>query len=137
MSDHTDPALTHICANRLDSTMPDTTPGLVVDMPMDSCAFCRAGVCVQSLADDVVLHMRVGPVPPEKPVDHAHAITQLRWLIKHDFEERHGETTIHRVGGGTKTSVVSKHWWDHGIRQMDIARLRSYIGAVRVLEGRA
>ncbi len=71
---------------------------------------------------------------PEKPVDHTHAIEQLRWLIEHDFEERHRNIVFHR--GGTN-GVLSKHWWDHESRRLDIARLRSYIGAVRVLEGRA
>lgn len=49
--------LIHVCASTLDAETPRLPPGAVVDMPMDSCAFCNASVCVQSLADGVVLHM--------------------------------------------------------------------------------
>lgn len=48
----------HICATTLDAKMPTVPPGLVVDMPVDSCAFCQAGICVQDLADGVVRHQR-------------------------------------------------------------------------------
>ena len=54
----TDDGYDHICATTMDAEMPKTTMGVVVDMPIDSCAFCQAGVCVQSLAERVVLHMR-------------------------------------------------------------------------------
>lgn len=54
----------HICASNLDADHREFAlrcgPGEVVDMPVDSCAFCRAGICVQSLADGVVLHLRIG-----------------------------------------------------------------------------
>lgn len=53
----------HICATTLDAKMPVTTLGEVVDWPIESCAFCQAGICVQSLAEMVVLHQRHPSTP--------------------------------------------------------------------------
>lgn len=59
----------------------------------------------------------------------SHAIEQLRWLIEHDFAERHGTVYVN--------GKASLHWWQEQSRRKDIARLRSYINGVRVLESRA
>lgn len=59
--------------------------------------------------------------------DFSHAVEQLRWLVEHDFAERHGIECSTRDGD-------SNHWWESPSRRKDIARLRSYIVAVRRLE---
>ncbi len=58
----------------------------------------------------------------------SHAITQLRWLVENDFAERHGSMTSTREG-------LSRHWWQSATRREDMAKLRSYINGIRVLEG--
>ncbi len=65
----TDRELTHICATTLDAKLPRMSLGEVVDMPVDSCAFCKIGECVQSLAGDVVLHMRSQSSPRRTPTE--------------------------------------------------------------------
>lgn len=69
--------------------------------------------------------------------DHTHAIALLRLMITDYFRYRHGarDIDVWQYALIERTPpVVSKHWWDHESRRLDIARLRSYIGAVRVLE---
>lgn len=69
--------------------------------------------------------------------DHAHAINMLRVLIANDFKYRHGvrDIDVWQYALTVRTPpVLSEHWWDHESRRLDIARLRSYIGAVRVME---
>ena len=88
--------------------------------------------------DQVIDKFCVGrpkPMTP-KPVDHSHAIEQLRSLIEHDIADRHGEMRLptRPYVPGEPLSVVSKRWWDHPSRREDIARIRSYIGAVKALE---
>lgn len=92
--------------------------------------------------DQIIDKYCVGrPAPKTKPVDHTRAITQLRLLINSVFVVRHEEMQSpgwqSPMGGLVVPPKVSHHWWDHPSRRLDIARLRSYIGAVRVLERRA
>ncbi len=66
--------------------------------------------------------------------DYSRAIEQLRYLIEHDFADRVGRS--HHFAGGVFVTQ-SNHWWQHASRREDIAGLRSYIAAVKVLKARA
>ena len=60
----------HICASNLQADHREFAcrrgPGEVVDMSADSCGFCKGGICVQSLADGVVIHQRSAAEVEEK-----------------------------------------------------------------------
>lgn len=61
--------------------------------------------------------------------DHAHAIALLRRMTDGDFRDRRNATW-------DDDQSWSKCWWKSRMGRGYIARLRSYIGAVRVLEQR-
>ncbi len=59
--------------------------------------------------------------------DHIHAIARLRALIEGGFQGRRNATWA-------DDQSWSQHWWKSRMGRQGVARLRSYIGAVRVLE---